>query len=411
MSTPCEDRDRDLCTTPGCDGAGNCDQNHIVKPCRFDECNTGECDPGTGLCIPVEPSTPCDTDGNECTQAGCTLVDPETGICDQNHILVPESTPCEADAILCTVDHCDGNGNCVLLEDRCLDHWKGYKAKKAKGESKFEKREVQLIDQFGSKDTKVDKVTGFCNPVEKTIDSDVTPITDGELHYTCYRIKDVKGQPKSERRTVQTEDQFGLLTLDVTKSETLCVPSTKDVVPAGTDCKDIKPIDCLTMIWDGADTVDVEAFRGDVGDTSLGVVTGVTPGTEVEFCGYTGAPNDNQWEVREAGTPNVIGVSEFHISCSDPEMNGAEDCGTPQGNGKGNDASLLNDWLFGGFSGAGGSLDCSDLNGGDPGPDPDDLVGNHFKCYKAKETPMHLDEVVTLADQFETKDTRVRRVD
>ena len=32
----------------------------------------------------------------------------------------------------------------------------------------------------------------------------------------------------------------------------------------------------------------------------------------------------------------TIGKSRFHVSCSDDAMNGPEDCGTPQGNGKDN---------------------------------------------------------------------------
>src|SRR5205085_6721666 len=38
-STICTDTDGNLCTTAGCDGQGNCDQNHVVKPCTVDECN------------------------------------------------------------------------------------------------------------------------------------------------------------------------------------------------------------------------------------------------------------------------------------------------------------------------------------------------------------------------------------
>ena len=39
-------------------------------------------------------------------------------------------------------------------------------------------------------------------------------------------------------------------------------------------------------------------------------------------------------------------------------MNGPEDCGQPQGNGKGDDPVLLNDWLFEGMSGD-LTLDCT----------------------------------------------------
>jgi hypothetical protein len=119
-STPCTSTDGNTCTVAGCDGAGSCDQEHLFEP----------------------NSTPCaDTDGNLCTTAGCNNV----GVCDQNHVVTtcpgqggqcggaefcnpatglceeqdfaPLSTPCEADGNLCTTDHCDGQGNCVFLQN------------------------------------------------------------------------------------------------------------------------------------------------------------------------------------------------------------------------------------------------------------------------------------------------------
>jgi len=105
-STPCTDTDGNLCTTAGCDGAGNCDQGHIPVVCPGDEC-AGQCNPGTGLCEPVQNSTPCtDVDGNPCTIAGC-----ENGFCIQAHIL-PDSTPCPDIGNECATAGCDGAGNC-----------------------------------------------------------------------------------------------------------------------------------------------------------------------------------------------------------------------------------------------------------------------------------------------------------
>jgi hypothetical protein len=113
-SNPCTDNDGNLCTTAGCDGQGNCDQNHITKPCPTTECNTGVCDTGTGLCVPVQPSTPCgDTDQNVCTTAGCELDNPELGVCVQTHIFADNSTPCpDADNNACTTPGCNGLGLC-----------------------------------------------------------------------------------------------------------------------------------------------------------------------------------------------------------------------------------------------------------------------------------------------------------
>ena len=40
-------------------------------------------------------------------------------------------------------------------------------------------------------------------------------------------------------------------------------------------------------------------------------------------------------------------------------MDGPEDCGLPQGNGKDNGSSFLNDWILEGMVDASGVLDCT----------------------------------------------------
>ncbi len=119
-----------------------------------------------------------------------------------------------------------------------------------------------------------------------------------------------------------------------------------------------KPINELTMIWNGTQTVNVEAWKGTVGSTSLGTVTGVAPGDEVVFTGFAGSPNDVYWEIFDASTNNTLGKSVFHVSCSDPDMNGIEDCGKAEGDGKGK-SGVLNDWLLEGMVGSKGALSCS----------------------------------------------------
>jgi hypothetical protein len=120
-STPCTDTDQNVCTTAGCDGAGSCDQNHVINEgatcdpgTPFDpECSSAACD-ATAVCViaPGEESTPCtDTDGNVCTIAGCD----DAGVCDQDHIF-PDSTPCtDIDGDDSTVAGCDGAGMCDQL--------------------------------------------------------------------------------------------------------------------------------------------------------------------------------------------------------------------------------------------------------------------------------------------------------
>src|SRR5437870_3761911 len=114
-STPCSDTDGNACTTAGCDGPGNCDQNHNAGGWPpADECN-GVCDTTSGKCTP-KTSTPCtDSDGNTCTTAGCEIspTNPELGVCVQTHMFASNSTPCaDTDGNLCTTAGCNGSGVC-----------------------------------------------------------------------------------------------------------------------------------------------------------------------------------------------------------------------------------------------------------------------------------------------------------
>ena len=56
------------------------------------------------------------------------------------------------------------------------------------------------------------------------------------------------------------------------------------------------------------------------------------------------------WELFDAGTNAKIGEPRFHVSCSDSTMDGPEDCGSAQGNGKQNIATYLNLWQFVGLT-------------------------------------------------------------
>ena len=127
--------------------------------------------------------------------------------------------------------------------------------------------------------------------------------------------------------------------------------------PAGYVCD--KPIEVLTMIWDGAEPVRVKAYKGSVGSDLLADIDNIEVGDEISISGYTGSPNDVFWEVFQAATDNLIGLSKFHVSCSDQEMNGPEDCGNREGDGKNNEPDLINDWLLEGIVDEGGELDCT----------------------------------------------------
>ena len=94
--------------------------------------------------------------------------------------------------------------------------------------------------------------------------------------------------------------------------------------PKQDSCDDLKDVTELTMIWSGESGVNVYT---PLGQTFLNV----TKGQVVKFAANT-AVMGNDFEIYLNGT--VTGTSRFHLSCSDDKMNGPEDCGELQGDGK-----------------------------------------------------------------------------
>ena len=128
-------------------------------------------------------------------------------------------------------EECDDNNNqggdgcsatCTLDGPAPLDHFKCYRVMKAKGEPRFEKLEVHLDDASETKATIVVKPTLLCNAVDKNREG----VHNATAQLLCYDIKDKRGEPKSRRRDVALENQFGAEVLRVGKSRLLCVPST-----------------------------------------------------------------------------------------------------------------------------------------------------------------------------------------
>lgn len=108
-----------------------------------------------------------------------------------------------------------------------------------------------------------------------------------------------------------------------------------------------KPVTTLRFVWDGPGPVNITAFDGSVGSRVVQTISGIDTGDLVTVEGFSGRSNDVQFQISGA----VNGVSEFHISCSDQDMNGPEDCGKLQGDGKRNQSGLVNRWLFAGMTG------------------------------------------------------------
>jgi hypothetical protein len=139
--TPC-DTDDSACTIDHCDGSGACVLVSTVEcPGPLNACDGGQsCDPASGTCADnpdVAAETPCDADGDACTVdqcdggGACLFVsnvecpgpvnqcdagqscDSLSGEC-ADALDPPAGTACDNDANLCTLDVCDGLGNCVL---------------------------------------------------------------------------------------------------------------------------------------------------------------------------------------------------------------------------------------------------------------------------------------------------------
>lgn len=107
-----------------------------------------------------------------------------------------------------------------------LDHFKCYGAKTPKTAPRFRPQDVSLVDQFETKATTLVKPVSLCTPVDKNGEG----LMDPTSHLTCYMIKDAKRKPrqsKFEKRDVIVDNQFGEQMLEVTKPALLCVPSLK----------------------------------------------------------------------------------------------------------------------------------------------------------------------------------------
>lgn len=118
-------------------------------------------------------------------------------------------------------------------------------------------------------------------------------------------------------------------------------------------CRFIQPITALTMTWDGPDGMNLVAEGGEI-------INGINNGDVITFSYDRGAVGTDL-DVTLSGS--VIGESRFHVSCSDRDMNGVEDCGANQGNGKEDSPGLINDFLFGGMTGENGSIGCPGVPG------------------------------------------------
>jgi hypothetical protein len=232
-----------------------------------------------------------------------------------------------------------------------LDHYKCYVASGAPVDVG-----VALVDQFQGRTTLVVEPKLFCAPADKNGEGIIDPVT----HLTCYDTSPISGGPGP----IPILNQFlpGFDQIELLQADTLCVPSTKQVVtpPA---------VDHFT-VYDAtgppgpAVSVDDQFYSqtAQLGDTQLFMVPadknqeGITdPFSHLTCYQMPGAV---------AGHPNVTVSNQF---------------GTDQPIGVGFPKELC--------------VPTEKLI--TPGP----VNIDHFKCYEATGPP--LDIPVTLADQFQ----------
>ena len=105
-STPC-DVDGNLCTQDTCQ-SGTCSAGATLS-CTTDQCHTiGACVPGTGLCpaaVAKGDGTTCDKDANACTQDTC-----QAGVCSAGPSVVCPSNQCNTPGTCNT-----GTGACTAM--------------------------------------------------------------------------------------------------------------------------------------------------------------------------------------------------------------------------------------------------------------------------------------------------------
>jgi hypothetical protein len=129
-------------------------------------------------------------------------------------------------------------------------------------------------------------------------------------------------------------------------------------------CSDIKDLTALSMIWNGPNGVTVTTAAGEVFEN-------IQTGNLITFQASKDLTG-NDYPIQLTGA--VTGTSVFHLSCSDSEMDGSDDCGKAEGDGKPNkdgssDPTKVNDWLLDGMTGQNGSFACALENSGVVGPE------------------------------------------
>ena len=109
-----------------------------------------------------------------------------------------------------------------------LDHYIAYKVQETKNTPKFQKINVELLDQFDDPAVvntyKVRMPVALYNPTIKVHDGTVTDIIDNDTHFVGYSFIG----PQKQVTNILVENQFGEITVDTIRADLLLVPSLKN---------------------------------------------------------------------------------------------------------------------------------------------------------------------------------------
>jgi hypothetical protein len=142
-----------------------------------------------------------------------------------------------------------------------LDHFQCYKGKFPK----VEKRDVTLVDQFGTVQTRAVKPQLLCNPTSKNGE----PIHNPLNHLECYKI-----EPRPVKQTAAASNQFGDETVSTKKAVMVCLPSSKTESVTTTTTTVTVPDSTTTTIPGGIDLMlGYEHTNPGVSSTLCGKVT------------------------------------------------------------------------------------------------------------------------------------------
>jgi hypothetical protein len=143
----------------------------------------------------------------------------------------------------------------------------------------------------------------------------------------------------------------------------ICAPGQDQVTvsvtappPGSFSCSE--PIQELTLIWNGTQTIDVRVWRGnEIVSPIITSFEDVVPGQAITVSGF--GPSYPTFEIFNSTSTVKLGESTFDLWCNDHSMNSLEDCGKNNGNLKNDYSYLNNDWLLEGMVDNNETLECT----------------------------------------------------